>query len=971
MLDDGCPKCAICGETIVGLVPAPPTGRPAPVDWTSFPSRPTSPEQVVSPRRQGFTPQTPTSGRTFARRNTTIAARRSPPVMPRGHHFASTGRSPERALSIGANTGRPVLETNTYSIPDDPFYSQPVQPTNVPFPREHTYQSNAGADRASGIAALIKSGGFQKPTTSPQSAFRGGSPPATTPNQVGVHASSLGVPEAAPIRHWGSHLDEVVPDPPFMVAAVHGDGKLPQLQEAVDHIPFVNPAAHIKVPDNGIIKISNIPFTSTKQEILAAIGRNARVVHQPPGSPFYAIHIIMDRNTGKTNEAYVEVDSKDAAQDVMLHYEERRERGRAPKVGDRHVIIEVSNMQTLMAKLFPRVSCVQWLGAVPVPYQPADPYTTGFRGFIMIEECSQLKKHAEDPKKASLFSIPDTALPVPIPVTALPVSIPVMSPFINRSSHRVYEAVVSIVYKYPWYKPELITIGERAILFKTARGILFVLMRAVTAGNDSTALTPQLIQELVCAIITVPFSHKQKHDILGLVVSNGYQDIVSNIGYNFLGELSTHWPFEVLDKKKSVKVAVVQFYASMLHKSSLLTLNTALTEDEAAEISVNSFGALKVAYPSNLKELSIAEVAKIDWDTMIRSLQRILTHRQVRRMTGMPHPDLTNGPSNAPGGNLHSISPAVSPNRSSPIISPVNPDTRSPTRSPVASTDPYNLATYAIPSIDSIAGLGAPGFRTTTADTDQGGVALPRPVDPPTGRLPESLTAFSPGSARRGMVSSEANQSVVSAQDTTTPDRRGRGAASRWQDKRSGMVLPSGVGMRFSPVRSESVDSVASPRRAHFNPAPGGHLRGSPTLPRYSRGDGPPPSYEMATTPPVASPTLEATQSPERIASAVRFPNVPDVADDLPPSEVRVGRPRGSSFLATYGSALVGSGGPESVPTAGGSLDPSAPPFSSPTTPASGGQPGRATRFTPTFAEICGRAGIRLSRPADKSKGKN
>jgi hypothetical protein len=72
----------------------------------------------------------------------------------------------------------------------------------------------------------------------------------------------------------------------------------PTLDEALSSSPFSNPYEMVPSGGKGVVKFINIPYETSRNELLAALGRNARPVNMPPGSPFYAVHIILDRHTG-------------------------------------------------------------------------------------------------------------------------------------------------------------------------------------------------------------------------------------------------------------------------------------------------------------------------------------------------------------------------------------------------------------------------------------------------------------------------------------------------------------------------------------------------------------------------------------------------------------------------------------------------------------------------------------------------
>ena len=156
----------------------------------------------------------------------------------------------------------------------------------------------------------------------------------------------------------------------------------------------------------GVIKIDNIPYQSSRNELVAFLGRNAQILGQPEGSPFHAVCIVMDRHTAKTNDAYIEVKSSKEAVFISNQFNGRLKRGRTSKIGDRAVYVTVASQAELMAELFPRAKNVEWHGPVPVvsdkreEYYPGAP-SAGFQGFLQDEELVFITKHAETPQRVS------------------------------------------------------------------------------------------------------------------------------------------------------------------------------------------------------------------------------------------------------------------------------------------------------------------------------------------------------------------------------------------------------------------------------------------------------------------------------------------------------------------------------------------------------------------------------------------
>lgn len=143
---------------------------------------------------------------------------------------------------------------------------------------------------------------------------------------------------------------------------------------------------------------AQIPFGSKRAEIIALLGRNSMILNdnQEP------VHIIMERVTSKTLDAYVEfVTTEDALKAVQRHTRALNS-GRPNRLGERPVDIELSSQNKLMKDLFPLASGVCWDGPKPVIKAPVpnEPWTR-FKGFITEEEMTMLVKHVEVPHRVS------------------------------------------------------------------------------------------------------------------------------------------------------------------------------------------------------------------------------------------------------------------------------------------------------------------------------------------------------------------------------------------------------------------------------------------------------------------------------------------------------------------------------------------------------------------------------------------
>lgn len=149
-----------------------------------------------------------------------------------------------------------------------------------------------------------------------------------------------------------------------------------------------------------------IPYGVTRQEILAFLGRNAKIAAANDHEP---IHIIMERVTSKTLDAYIEFISFSEAANAVQRFELNRLGGRGGRLGQRHVEVELSSQEDLMKQLFPKAKNVEWTGAKPriIPRDMNDIYNSGFQGFVSREELVMLVKHVESPQRVSVHDLSD------------------------------------------------------------------------------------------------------------------------------------------------------------------------------------------------------------------------------------------------------------------------------------------------------------------------------------------------------------------------------------------------------------------------------------------------------------------------------------------------------------------------------------------------------------------------------------
>lgn len=146
-----------------------------------------------------------------------------------------------------------------------------------------------------------------------------------------------------------------------------------------------------------------------RPEILALLGRNARIISEIDHEP---IHIVMERVTSKTLDCYVEFINFDEALNAVKRFNQNRKGGRGGRLGQRYVEVELSSQESLMQDLFPKAKNVEWSGAVPKikPTKSNDKYNSGFQGFLSEEELIMLVKHVEAPQRVRGSFPPENSL---------------------------------------------------------------------------------------------------------------------------------------------------------------------------------------------------------------------------------------------------------------------------------------------------------------------------------------------------------------------------------------------------------------------------------------------------------------------------------------------------------------------------------------------------------------------------------
>ncbi|KAI9845614.1 MAG: hypothetical protein M1838_001674 [Thelocarpon superellum] len=354
----------------------------------------------------------------------------------------------------------------------------------------------------------------------------------------------------------------------------------PMLMQALDpqNLPLM-PMATMSAPVKwGVVKIINLPFTITKNEIYVFLGRHARVIEGP------AISILMNRATAKTMETYVEFEMPSDAKHFVERYNDpKNKKRRRPSIGDRPVVMEVSSQEAFMAKLFPKAHCVSWTGQEPVVHPPADPSTAGFRGFLTKEEIVMTVKHAETPQR---------------------------SPYVDKCPQRPYESFVSTLVKFPWWEDTLITLELRDQMFWAAERLTTILMNQMRKGVPG--LEQGLLFELVGAVVKTPgFSEAQKYRVC---VSAGMS------GREFgLAPYAHAWPFATLTKKEETEPDVLKLYAALIREATV-----PFADQGNPEKDWSPFGNFVVPWPANAAQMTLREASILELNTFEYYLRQVL-----------------------------------------------------------------------------------------------------------------------------------------------------------------------------------------------------------------------------------------------------------------------------------------------------------------------------------------------------------
>ncbi|KAK0665819.1 hypothetical protein QBC41DRAFT_231948 [Cercophora samala] len=393
---------------------------------------------------------------------------------------------------------------------------------------------------------------------------------------------------------------------------------------SIENFPFTESSRQFKPATYGVIKISNIPFGTTRAEIIAMLGRNSKIISdaQEP------VHIIMERVTSKTGDAFVEFTSVHAAARTIERHNEAVRKHRHPRLGDRPIEMTMSSQTELMEALFPWCRGVRFYqGRVDMlPFDKENPWNV-FRGFVTEEEMNLVIKHVEVPSR---------------------------SPYSKDCPQRPYESMISTLKKIPWDRSDIITLEQRQILFDTTFRLIESLWEVIHKGEGTSekrrhenVLNEQLYKRLVNAAMLCPgFSVLQKDNIAYLANLAGPS--LAQFNMPPFSECWTH--LYNLCPRPQFPVDVLEFYIALIREETVRHVST-LPEPEQASIKERAqddslyFGYMwhEIGLPQGkeLADMTLDQVAQKELDAIQRILRRAAANARNPRVadTSYQHQD--------------------------------------------------------------------------------------------------------------------------------------------------------------------------------------------------------------------------------------------------------------------------------------------------------------------------------------------
>ncbi|PHH88238.1 hypothetical protein CDD83_7787 [Cordyceps sp. RAO-2017] len=379
---------------------------------------------------------------------------------------------------------------------------------------------------------------------------------------------------------------------------------LPDLAAALDpsNFPFVEAPRTAQAVNRGVVKLRNIPFATRRAEVVAFLGRSSKILKDSEEP----VHIIMERVTSKTMDAYVEFVSLDEAMKAVDWHQHLQQGGRVPRLGDRPIEVELSSQANLMRDLFPLARGLIWVGVTP-NFKPFDEQFAweNFRGFISEEEMVMLIKHVEVPHR---------------------------SPYSKDCPQRPYECLISTIKKFPWYATERITISQRHAMYIATERLLQVLTDKINRRSDPVNMNRQLQGRLLKAALACPGFTPLMKDNLSWMLH------VPEAEQRFYGQprYAHAWLHQYsLAPKPGAPLDLIEWYIAAIreqtHRDMMSHPHAARTQlQEKAQQTDSYWGyfwaELGHTFGPLFDRMTLAEVAQAEFSAVERILSRALCH---------------------------------------------------------------------------------------------------------------------------------------------------------------------------------------------------------------------------------------------------------------------------------------------------------------------------------------------------------
>ncbi|RPB14706.1 hypothetical protein P167DRAFT_40286 [Morchella conica CCBAS932] len=351
-------------------------------------------------------------------------------------------------------------------------------------------------------------------------------------------------------------------------------------ETAIQNAPFIELGRHALAQNWSCVRVGNIPYNVTTTELTDFLGKNSNIVPDSIGS--LGVHVIMDRSTGKTMDAFVEfLNAKDAWKCVA--------RRKSRVLGNRHLTLDVVDPSDLMKEIFPRAKGIVWDGVIPAVLQDQ----SGLSGMNPVilgrEELVLIVAHAKTPHR---------------------------SPFSRKCLQRPFQSLLSIVSKFPWFSVDIYTLEQRDYIFNALLQATDILKRHIKHGKSMPNLDSDLLKSLVrVGVNCAGFTDIQKYELIKTAEFGAEGIRLERIIPGLEG-------FEAIGRRPGVDVGVLELYALLLR----LSVSPFLTESSPSPAAL--FTLVKNVKQGDgdgdKSKLTMLEAAVHEWSIIERAARTVL-----------------------------------------------------------------------------------------------------------------------------------------------------------------------------------------------------------------------------------------------------------------------------------------------------------------------------------------------------------